>query len=144
MNSVPRIFCLGERVGFVHNKNFYALVSFNKRKFKCLLIELIKTKQFYSADMLLKVALQRYMGIEEFCKRYQNKGNTDSVFYTKWRNLIKNHKGFKLNAQTLIKNRQEWRDKVSEGRLKYSNAKMAETERYIGIAKARRTVIKQI
>ncbi len=144
MKSVPKIFCLDDKVGLVYNQNFYALVTFNKRKFKCLLIELIKSKKFFSADVLLKTALKQYMGVEEFRKRFQDKGITDSQFYMKWRNLIKNHEEFKVNAQCLLEHRQEWRNRVNEGRIRYLNMKMSENERFLGVAKARRRIVGQI
>ena len=139
--TCPKIFCLDNNLGIVYNRHFFAITTFNKRNFKCLIMKYIKSKEFHSADMLLKVVMKEYVGLDEFCIRFHENNMSDSQFYMKWRNIIKDNKTFIKNAKPLLEKKQKKHEAEVHERNVQREIKATKSALFVGVAKHKRIVI---
>ena len=143
MPKVPKAFCYEHHIGIITDGVFYPMTVFNKIRFKTIIVELIHSKKFRSAEVLLKTAIEQFTGYQ-LSRVYKGKGITDSEFYMKWREVIKKHKSFYENASQLQVDKQKWENSVKEGRKKYLRQIEDENARYAMLARSRGKKIAQL
>jgi len=142
-NQVPRAFCFEQQLGVIANGVFYPMTVFNKMRFKTIIVELIHSKKFGSAEVLLKTAIEQYTGYN-MARVFKQKGLTDSEFYMKWRAVIKKHRSFYENASKVKEQKEKWVTSVKEGRRKYLQNVEDENQRYAMLARSRGKKIAQL
>lgn len=142
-NNVPRAFCFEHQIGVIADGVFYPLTVFNKIRFKTIIVELIHSKKYGSAEVLLKTAIEQFTGYQ-LAKVYKCKGITDSEFYMKWREVIKKHRSFYENASVVKEAKEKWATTVKEERRKYLRNVEDENMRYAMLSRARGRKIAQI
>lgn len=143
MPKTPKSFCYEKHIGLITDGVFYPMTVFNKMRFKTIIVELVNSKKFSSAEVLLKTAIEQYTGYA-LTRTYKFKGLTDSEFYMKWRSVIKQHKSFAENATKMNEAKEKWQDQVREGRRRYRQNVDDENARYEMIARARGKKIGQL
>ena len=126
----PKIFCWENSIGVVHNKEFFER-RFNKRQFITIIVRLIRTKRFSSADLILKEALKEYLHVTQFRNQYRGKCISDSLFYMKWRNIIKRNRTFIVNAKIVENEKMRQKEVTRYAREKYMLSRTLEFERIL-------------
>ena len=102
-----RVFCYEENLGLIEDGNFYPL-QFSPIRFMRILVRLMSKKDYIAPDLVLKEAMMEYTSVTAIAKIYKTKSLSDSLFYMKWRSLIKNNKKFNQKQKALQKKRGEW------------------------------------
>ena len=139
----PRSFCIEQQIGVIVEGMFYPMIVFNKIRFKTIIVELIHSKKFNSAEVLLKTAIEQFTGYP-IARTYKMQGLTDSEFYMKWRSVIKKHRSFYENADKMNEAKAKWAVAVKEGRMKYRRDVDDENARYEMLSRSKGKKLAQL
>lgn len=111
-----RVFCFEEKLGIIHERVFYP-TKLVKIKFMRIIVKRILSKKYAFADLLLKDAIKEYTGCNEIANLYKGQSLSDSSFYIKWRNKIKQHPHFQEFSKPMVEARKQKNDKIREARV---------------------------
>ena len=111
-----RGFCYEENLGVIVEGQFYPL-KFEPIKFMRILVKLMHEKDYITADLLLKDAIISYTSATMLSKVFKTKNLSDSLFYMKWRNFIKNNKRFYKKQEVLQQKRTMMRETAKKAKI---------------------------
>lgn len=124
-----RAFCFEEEVGVIVEGQFYP-IKFEPIRFMRIIVKLMHKKDYVTADLLLKDAIMEYSSATMLSKIFKTKNLSDSLFYMKWRNLIRKNKKFYQKEQILQKKRMEWHESKKRGQREGSVVREARRESF--------------
>lgn len=129
-----RVFCYEENLGLIEDGNFYPL-QFSPIRFMRILVRLMSKKDYIAPDLVLKEAMMEYTSVTAIAKIYKTKSLSDSLFYMKWRSLIKNNKKFDQKQKALQKKRGEWAAIKRKGQREGDVVRQARREAFMRTVK---------
>lgn len=124
-----RGFCYEENLGVIVEGQFYPL-KFEPIKFMRILVKLMNEKDYITADLLLKDAIISYTSATMLSKVFKTKNLSDSLFYMKWRNFIKNNKRFYKKQEVLQQKRTMLRETAKKAKIEVGLIAQARRESY--------------
>lgn len=124
-----RGFCYEENLGVIVEGQFYPL-KFEPIKFMRILVKLMHEKDYITADLLLKDAIISYTSATMLSKVFKTKNLSDSLFYMKWRNFIKNNKRFYKKQEVLQQKRTMLRETAKKAKIEVGLISQARRESY--------------
>lgn len=130
MVQAKRVFCFEGNLGIIHEKVFCP-VEVVKVKFMRIIVKRILSKKYAFADLLLKDAIKDYTGCNEIASLYKGQSLSDSSFYIKWRNKIKQHPHFQKISRPMVEAKKQKNDKIREARAIESIQKICIVESVI-------------
>lgn len=140
MVQAKRVFCFEGNLGIIQERVFYP-VELVKVKFMRIIAKRIATKKYAFADLLLKDAIKEYTGCNDIAILYKGKSLSDSSFYIKWRNKIKQHPHFQEISKPMVEAEKQRTDKIREARTIESIQKTCSVDSIIRSCKKSKHVV---
>ncbi len=96
-----KFFCFGNTIGIFDNGEYFPAKDFDENRFREIIKELIVSKKFFSADLLLKDAMREYFDLKSQMRHYKGQCMADSEFYLRWREeILKDEEFIILSSET--------------------------------------------